>query len=71
MLKFDEMTLAELTRAEGYDCECGRHHVCALKYLKIGRGVLADVAEMVVKMGCKKPFVVCDQSTYAVAAKRV
>ena len=71
MLEFDKMSVEELVRAEGYDCECGKHHVCALKYLKIGRGVIANVAEMVAALGCKKPFVVCDQSTYEVAAKKV
>ena len=71
MLRFDEMPLAELVRAEGYDCECGKHHACALKYLKIGRGALKNVAEMVAALGSKKPFVLCDQSTYEVAAKRV
>ena len=71
MLNFDKMPLEELVRAEGYACECGRHHVCPLKYLKIGRGVLANVADMVAKLGAKKPFVLCDQSTYEVAAKKV
>ena len=71
MLEFDKMDLEQLVRAEGYDCDCGKHHVCALKYLKIGRGVLANVPEMVAALGCKKPFVVCDQNTYEVAGKAV
>ena len=71
MMNFDQMSLEDLTRAEGYDCDCGKHHVCALKYLKIARGALANVAEMVATLGCRKPFVVCDQSTYEVAAKKV
>ena len=71
MPDFRKMTLEELVRAEGHACECGRHHVCALKYLKIGRGVIANVAEMVATLGCRKPFVLCDQSTYEVAAKKV
>ena len=71
MVRFDEMPLEELVRAEGYDCVCGKHHVCYLKYLKIGRGAIANVAEMVATLGAKKPFVVCDQSTYAVAGKKV
>ena len=71
MPDFANMTLAQLVRPEGYACSCGRHHVCALKYLNIGRGIITEVPEMVAAMGRKKPFVVCDGNTWAVAGKRV
>ena len=71
MPRFDQMSLKELIRPEGFDCECGRHHVCALQYLKIGRGAVESVPEMLAAMGRKRPFVVCDQNTYEVAGRRV
>lgn len=71
MPRFDQMSLKELIRPEGFDCECGRHHVCALQYLKIGRGAVERVPEMLAAMGKKRPFVVCDQNTYEVAGRRV
>ena len=71
MPRFDQMSLKELIRPEGFDCECGRHHVCALQYLKIGRGAVESVPEMLAAMGKKRPFVVCDQDTYEVAGRRV
>lgn len=71
MPDFDKMSLEELVCAEGYDCECGKHHVCELKYLKIGRGAIAHVPDMIAALGKKKPFVVCDKNTYAVAGQRV
>ena len=71
MPAFDKMSLEELVRAEGYDCECGKHHLCELQYLKIGRGVIVNVPDMIAAMGKKKPFVVCDKNTYAVAGERV
>ncbi len=71
MPRFDQMFLKELIRPEGFDCECGRHHVCALQYLKIGRGAVESVPEMLAAMGKKRPFVVCDQNTYEVAGRRV
>ena len=71
MPRFDKMSLKELIRPEGFDCECGRHHVCALQYLKIGRGAVESVPEMLAAMGRKRPFVVCDQNTYEVAGRRV
>lgn len=68
---FDKMTLEELVCYEGYDCSCGRHHVCGMDYLKIGRGVLDCVPQMVAAMGKKRPFVVCDDNTWRVAGQRV
>ena len=71
MPDFDKMSLDELVRPEGHDCECGKHHVCELQYLKIGRGAVRDVPEMIAAMGKKMPFVVCDGNTYAVAGEKV
>ena len=51
---FETMTLEELVRPEGYDCPCGKHHACGLDYLKIGRGAIAHVAEMVAALGKKE-----------------
>ncbi len=68
---FENMTLEELVRPQGYDCTCGKHHVCGLDYLKIGRGAIACVAEMVAALGKKRPFVVCDANTYKVAGETV
>ena len=71
MPDFGNMSLSELVRPEGHACACGKRHVCALKYLNIGRGILDEVPKMVAAMGCKKPFVVCDDNTWAVAGRRV
>lgn len=71
MPDFANTPLSRLVRPEGYDCKCGRRHVCALKYLNIGRGIVSEVPKMIAAMGRKKPFVVCDGNTWAVAGKRV
>lgn len=71
MADFDKMSLEALVRPEGHDCECGKHHVCELKYLKVGRGVIVHVPDMIAALGRKKPFVVCDKNTYAVAGEKV
>lgn len=71
MPEFDKLPLEALVRPEGYDCACGKHHVCELKYLKIGRGAIAGVPDMIAAMGKKKPFVVCDENTWKVAGARV
>ena len=71
MPNFGSMSLSELIRPEGFECACGKRHVCALKYLNIGRGIVGEVPAMIAAMGKRKPFVVCDENTWAVAGRRV
>lgn len=71
MPDFTKMSLTALVRPEGYPCACGKVHKCALKYLNIGRGILFEVPKMIEAMGCRRPFVVCDDNTYRVAGARV
>lgn len=71
MPTFAQMSLAELMRPEGYDCACGRRHVMALEYLKIGRDAVNDLPEALRAAGSRHPFVVCDENTYRAAGRRV
>ena len=71
MPDFDRMSIQEMIRREGFSCGCGKRHSCALDYLQIGSGVIENVGEMIRALGCKKPFVVCDEHTHQVAGKRV
>ena len=71
MIDFANMTLEELIRKGGYDCECGRHHEAGLTYLKIGRDAVAYIPEGLSAIGVKRPFVVCDRNTRAAAWDKV
>ena len=71
MAKFSTMSLAELTRPEGYDCACGKRHAVDLPWLRIERGALAALPEALEAVGAKHPFVVCDDNTYRAAGARV
>ncbi|MBR6185851.1 MAG: sn-glycerol-1-phosphate dehydrogenase [Clostridia bacterium] len=71
MPDFAAMRMEELIRPEGFDCPCGKHHACAMDYLKIGPGAVKTVGAMVGKMGCQKPFVLCDRNTYEAAGELV
>ena len=71
MKEFDKLSLEELVCAGGYECACGRTHVCELKYLKIGKGAIGDVANMIRAMEKQRPFVVCDGNTYKAAGEKV
>ena len=68
---FRSMTLEQLIREGGYDCDCGRHHGTDLKYVKIGRDTVNFLPEALGTIGVKKPFVVCDENTKAAAWDKV
>ena len=71
MTRFDLMPIGELIRPEGHLCSCGRRHVCALKYLNVGKDALSGLPDMIAAMGRHKPFVVCDGNTWKAAGARV
>ena len=71
MNDFAHMSLDELIREGGYECECGRHHGADLKYLKICRNAVKYVAEAMQTIGITKPFIVCDQNTKKAAWEKV
>jgi len=71
MNDFANMSLDELIREGGFECECGRHHGAGLKYLKIGRNATQYVAEAMKTIGITKPFIVCDQNTKKAAWDKV
>ena len=71
MLNLSNKSIAELIDPRGYDCECGRHHAVNIRYIKTGIGVIDCVPEMLQALGAKKPFVLCDQSTWKAAGERV
>ncbi len=71
MPDFAKMSLTELVRPEGFDCPCGRKHVCALDYLNVGRGILKELPQMLSAMKVSRPFVICDDNTYKAAGERV
>lgn len=67
---FENLSLNELMRPEGFDCECGVHHGVSLKYIKIARGAIRSLPEAVKAVGGSKPFIVCDKNTYAAAGEK-
>ena len=71
MAKFSAMSLAELTRPEGYDCACGKHHAVDLPWMRIERGALNALPEALNAVDAHHPFVVCDDNTYRAAGARV
>lgn len=67
---FANMPLEALLGAEGFDCPCGRRHRTGLRYLKIGRGALEALPELLEALGCRRPLLVCDLNTWDAAGAR-
>ena len=70
MERFEGLSLNELMRKEGFECECGRHHGVDCDYLTIGRGAIEKLPEALKAVGGKRPFIVCDKNTYKAAGRR-
>ena len=68
---FATMSLDELLKDGGWDCACGKHHSCGLKYLKVERGAVRFLPEALAQFGFKKPFIVCDCNTKKAAWAQV
>ena len=52
------------------ECNCGRTHYVPIKAVEIGPGALETLPRYVKEMGYKRPFVICDEITYKIAAAR-
>lgn len=66
---FSELSPEKLVIPGGYKCSCGRVHKCELAFLKIGKGVIRELPEMLRALGSEKPFLVCDCNTYEAAGR--
>ena len=67
---FENLSLRELMRKGGFDCDCGVHHEVACEYLSIRRGAINDLPEAVKKVGGSKAFIICDKNTWKAAGEK-
>ncbi|MBQ6646156.1 MAG: sn-glycerol-1-phosphate dehydrogenase [Clostridia bacterium] len=70
MERFDNLTLNQLMRKEGFNCDCSRHHSVSCQYLAIERGAIRRLPEALKAVGGTRPFIVCDGNTYKAAGER-
>jgi glycerol-1-phosphate dehydrogenase [NAD(P)+] len=54
-----------------FECTCGRVHSTALREVVIRHGALEDVPTLVRRLGCTKPFILCDPNTWSAACERL
>ena len=68
-MNLSELSLEDLVKPGGYPCACGHTHKCELKYLKIEKGAIHQLPEMLEVLGSRKPFLVCDGNTWKAAGE--
>lgn len=69
MASFAHRSLEQLL-GDGFDCSCGQHHRCDLKFIKSGAGAIEFLPEALKTLGCKKPFLVFDHHTHKAAGEK-
>ncbi len=70
MIDFATASFDALLAKEGQPCACGMRHQTELRILKIGKGVLSALPEVLASLGKKRPYVVCDANTYKAAGEK-
>lgn len=71
MSRYGEMDLQTLIKPMREPCACGREHQAGLMFVNIGRDAVRSLPEALQVIGCRKPFIVCDENTRAVALPKV
>lgn len=61
------MVISELLK--GVDCQCGRHHTCAIRHVYIEHDAISHLTELC--QGYEKILVVADENTYGAAGAKV
>ena len=67
---WEERSIEDLLRPEGFACACGKVHKTALRFADIGRGVLLYLPERVRQLGGGAVQLYCDRNTYRAAGAR-
>lgn len=55
----------------GEVCSCGRVHTSSVKGVRVGRGEIERLPELIGEIGARRPFVISDENTHRAAGERV
>ncbi len=70
-MNFAGLPIGELIRKDGFDCPCGKRHAVDMDYMDISPGALSRLPKALEMLAVKKPFLVSDKNTHAVAGEAV
>ena len=52
------------------ECDCGRTHFAPILAAETGPGAINSLPAHVARLGCRKPYIICDDITWNVAGKK-
>jgi len=70
MVNLLELQLEEITEIE-FNCSCGQYHEVNIGNVRIGKGVLGEIPEILSSYKGKKLLLVADKNTYQIAGQQV
>ena len=53
-----------------FECDCGKQHYAALRYVSVRKDALEDLPEIVNNLGCKSLYLISDNITYGIAGEK-
>ena len=62
---------ADLIAMGELPCACGRRHVCDTRHVIIERGAVGRLPALLKELGCRRPFLLSGEATFAAAGNRV
>ena len=70
-MKYEEMSIGELLRQDGFECACGKKHYAGVEQVYIEENAILRLPEILKKLGVKKPFLLSDVNTWKAAGEKV
>ena len=70
-MKYEEMSISELLRQDGFECACGKRHYAGVEQVYIEGNAISRLPEILKKLGVKKPFLLSDENTWKAAGEKV
>ena len=53
-----------------FECDCGKEHYAALRYVSVRKDALEDLPQIVNNLGCKSLYLISDNITYGIAGEK-
>ena len=70
MARIWERPIGELAGLE-YSCSCGRDHRVDIQAIRVGRGCIQELPDLLKSLGARQVFLLADSFTYEAAGKQV
>lgn len=70
-MRYEEMPIGALLKADGFECACGKRHYAGVEQVYIEENAIARLPEILRGLQVKRPFLLSDENTWRAAGERV